>query len=665
MTQINPELASAAVFKTLFDNHYDIPEVICEFVLLHYLEWRTIEFTAKEMSVRLKSESGFSIPVAVIQDILINRGRKYFQYDKRSKKFSKSPDCPTETTDKLQALISEAKSKNQGVIRHIADYITDRTGQPLSDSEIAKIENTLNGYLCGKAKGDYVEYIAEYVVKQPEDSKEHIQLQKIKTGAIFMEGLAQQVHTKNIEDNFSVPLTIYLETEILFHIGGLHGEEYSGIGREFVETVKEINRLSKNGKPIVRLRYFPETRDVIEAYFKSAENIAERRTIEQSSGQAMKYIANKCHSRSDVRIFQERFFDRLEADGITMDSETNYKPSASIAQLNIEGLSEIERLEEEFDEKWSRSDIEDALKLVNYIHIKRKDMRRDRPILKIGHILITGKGVTYAVAKSVSHDKTVVPHNGAPLVCSIERISNLLWMTLNKRLRDGEAIPRSMNLTGHAQVFLAQRLESKINSMYKELELSQKAGKFDSEEAQIIAKELYLKEALPESMTSDNMESVSKFLSLKGLDDYREQLKTEHHEHRTLKDRVAELESESTETKSIAESRREENDRLRERLEREARDKEAMSAELAGLRAEKEEREARKELRQRRLAMLYKAFKWFSIALFVVAVGYGIYIVARHVMSDPVHSFMEDIWGVLLGMSPAVASWIYKKFPRA
>ncbi len=545
MTPVNSQLASAAVYRSLYEKNYDIQSVICPFVLYQYLEWGKLKFTSIEMSNRLRRESGFNIPSSVIQEALLSKGQFFFTYDKKDKTFCKADNCPEDTIKELRDLIELKKQENEDLINNLISYISKRNGKPISDYNYTDVSNSLSGFLLGTCDNIYSELISEFLISQNADSPSVRQLQSIKEGYIFLEGISQEIVNPDIYSNFNVPLTLYLETEILFHIGGLNGEDYAKIGNEFIETIKEINNKSKNSKPIIRLRFFPETEEEIKRYFSAAESIVSTGKMKQNSGTAMVTIVTKCKYKYEVEILRAQFMEDLKSKGIVIDSDTNYRPYNSDMQwLNIEDQKEINRMQNEFEEKWMQDEIADSLRLINYIHSKRSNVRRDRGYLKIGHLLISGKGVTFAVASSISQNEKIRTRNEAPFVASIERITNLLWLSLSKQLREGDSLPSSMDIIIHAQAFIHKELEGHIKVLYKQLNEEMKNGNFDEQTTSNLALNLYYASHKPENITQENITSVTHLLSLKSINDYNEMLKEKQSKHDELMNNLSRLQEE-------------------------------------------------------------------------------------------------------------------------
>lgn len=561
-------------------------------------------------------------------------------------------------------MFNKTKLDNEELIKKIAHFISAKTNKPVDESEYSKISNAVSEYLIDRGKNNdkYARLISEFLIKEGSDSPSSLQLQSIKEGNILLEGLAQDITSKNIQDNFNIPLTLYLETEILFHIGGLNGEEYKRIGDDFLNTVTEINSKASSKNPIIKLRYFSETYEEIERYFAAARAIVDKGQIHAESGSAMKFIVSKCKEVYDVDAMQGHLIEQLSKLGIKIDSDSNFRPyDDATKRLNLEGQDEIERLQNEFEEKWSSKEIENSLQLINYVNSKRKNVRRDRGYLKIGHLLITGKGVTFAVDSSLSKDNNIRPRNGAHFVTSIERITNYLWMSLNKNLISGSEIPSSMNVIVNAQIFISRKLEGKLHSLYEQLNLQSGDGLIDKETTSSIAARLYTTNQNPENITSETIESVSQVLSFESIKEYTEMVKRDHMEREKLEEQISELEQSKKQSEHQTKKVAEQNSILK--TEKEELQQRVMEAEEISMRQEKEIEDYLATIRrfkdQERDSQIKRIKKtklfWLiiSIILFVGSFGIGLWLFIKY-KSDSEFTWSRVLWAIYSGIGQSI-----------
>lgn len=665
MSPINLQLASAAVYRLLYEKDCDIQSVICSFVLLNFLDWGKLYFTSAQMSDLLRQNSSFQIPQAVVHEALLSKGRNYFTYDKKTKTFCKSTDCPESVIAELRELIDSTKKQNEVLVQKLAIFIAVKSNQSIEEIRYEDISNALSAYLIGKDSNGYSELISEFLITEDPASSYIKQVQSIKEGNIFLEGLSQEIIANDIQHNYNVPLTLYLETEILFHIYGLNGKDYSRIGNDFLSVVNEINAKAPKNKPIIILKFFPETYEDIEKYFAAAKDVVKTGRIHPSSGYAMRKIIDQCEHSYDVELLKDQFLEELKSKGITIDSDTNYRPyNQSLQALNLEDRTEIERLQNEFGEKWSDTEIEDALQLINYINVKRRTFRRDRGFLKIGHLLITGKGVTYAVANSLGKDESLRPRNGAQFVTSIERITNLLWMSLNKQLRFVEGLPSSMNVIVHAQTFISKKLEGKLHYLYEQLD-KEPSTKIDSKTTSQLASRLYTTERAPECITSDTIESVTRILSLSSIDEYNSMIQAEHKQHIQLLEEVASLKKGHKEAENRISQYHEiktkletDNEELKKKLAQEEENKRKQQEEIDRYKATIDARNANEKAKKLRRARMWRIFWWIIVSILIVsAITPFIWLLCTKIQ-EPSFSWREYAWTFYSGVSQSLVATI-------
>lgn len=668
LNPINSQLASAAVYRLLHDKIGDIQSLISSFTLLHYIDWNQPNFEADSMSEHLNKESGFLIPSAVVREALISKGTDFFTYNKKDKTFSLSAACSEDFIKELKDLKEKVKQRNEILIKNLALFIASKKKTEIDEDKFGELSNQLNSFLKGKESSKFSEIMSEFLLAKNSDPSCIEQLQSIKEGNIFLEGLSQDITSKDIKNNFNPPLTLYLDTEILFHIEGLNGEKYQKLGAEFIDIVKQINEKFKE-KPLVRLRFFPETLDELTKYFNAAKEVVSSQRITPNSGVAMKYIYNQCKYPSDVEILKNKIIDNLGSKGISVDSDTNYKPYSDYKQkLNLEDTSEIERLQNEFEEKWSQEEISESLRLINYIHTKRQDIRKDRGYLKIKHLLITGKGVTFAVSSSLGKDETIRPQNGAPFVSSLNNISNLLWLALNKQLISGRTLPLSMSLVTNAQIFISRRLDGKLQSLYHELEAEIKSGQksIDSSSTSKLAASLYLNRRNPEYITIETFDSVAGILSLNSLNEYKKMLEDEHNQHKNLIDQINLLKgdlknSESEKNMHIAGNQKllSENEFLKKKVEENQEIVFKQSQEIEKYRKAEEERTKKKNRNKLIKKLVVKELRNLFIILSVI---FWMLFLLKYINNNPEFDYMKFGFEISMAIiTSLLATVLYNK----
>lgn len=120
-------------------------------------------------------------------------------------------------------------------------------------------------------------------------------------------------------------LTIYLDTEHLFNLGGLNDSLYEKIFNEFYTLIQDINSSSKTN--LISLKYFEETQDEIDEYFDIAESIIlQGKKQLNPSKVAMINILNGCKDISDVLRKKSLFQTKIQTAGIQVETEIKISP---------------------------------------------------------------------------------------------------------------------------------------------------------------------------------------------------------------------------------------------------------------------------------------------------------------------------------------------------
>ena len=122
------------------------------------------------------------------------------------------------------------------------------------------------------------------------------------------------------------PLTIYLDTEILFYGAGYDGTTLKIIFDEFIETVNRVNNINyaKNGKKLILLKYFPEVRKEVETYFGAAERIKDGKSLWMPQDLQWVILFKRQKNRSDLVRLKAQFWKFLKDNNIEEETYGDY-----------------------------------------------------------------------------------------------------------------------------------------------------------------------------------------------------------------------------------------------------------------------------------------------------------------------------------------------------
>ena len=284
-------LASLVVFRELYDKQKDVYGVIAEFLKEIILINGKHQFNLTEITNLLNNTYDFSIPEAVVNTALRRldlRKEEGIYFVQNSPNFNKS---------ELSELQEKNLTSNVSLIADLFSFIESEKPISLSDSEKTKVVHSFCSFLLDDTNStEYSEYISGFTIKNRNNEEFIKSLNKIREGVILYSGIKYS----NLGEigSWKTNLTIYLDTEMLFHFAGYNGELYKSLFEDFFRYVKEIN--NKARKVLVKLEYFKEVKDEIEGFFTKAEYIVEGKDRLSPKGTAMTSVIEGCKSPSDV-----------------------------------------------------------------------------------------------------------------------------------------------------------------------------------------------------------------------------------------------------------------------------------------------------------------------------------------------------------------------------
>lgn len=386
--------------------------------------------------------------------------------------------------------------------------------------------------------------------------------------------------------SWTTELTIYIETEILFHLAGYNGEIYQTLFNDFISLVNEINsnNQKKKGKRLIRLKYFSEVKDEIERFFKKAEYIVSGRDKANPSKTAMTTILDGCSTPADIIEKKAVFYDLLRMHSI-MEDDYQYYYSETNYSFNIEDQNLIN----EISAKTNIEDVSSYLKYLNFINIHRRGIS-DRGFENVGYILLSGTSNTILIA----WDDLIKTNGNVPLASNLSFLTNKLWFRLNKGFGEG-VYPKTFDVVTKAQMVLSTQVNNSVAEKFEELQDKFKKGKLTEEQAVATIAELRKQAKKPEDIDENDIQDVLSSIEESSIEKFlKEQdlLKSKsakfEHENHVLKVRLGELEEEKR-------------------------------------KSEEENRLVEEQKKQKRIRVK-KNTKWIAVSLFLITIGIVLYI---------------------------------------
>jgi hypothetical protein len=517
----NTLLASLAVFRELYNSKKDVYGTIASFLNEIIRVEALYSFTLNDITAKLNSTYEFTIPDAVVKTSL---GR--LSYLKKERTNYEVQDISKIKDDSLDEKQKQIKAHNNSIYEKLIQFVESKLARKLNDNEIQKLFHSFCNFIIEQSNGNtFLEFITAFIVENKGDAKFLQQLNLIREGVILYSGIK---FNNNLNDlgTWKTELTIYLETEILFHFAGYNGELYQNLVLDLFELIREIN--SKPSKKLIKLKYFPEIKVEIEGFFTKARYLVEGNQRPNPNTTAMVSIVNGCKTPSDVVEKRSDFFLLLKENGIEEDESQDYFNPSNF-HFNVINQEILDKVSKEIGE-----DAEPYLKFLNYISIIRKQAN-EANFENIGHILLTGNTTTLKVA----WNELVKDSGYVPLATHLNFLTNKFWFKLNKGFGKG-SLPKTFDVITKAQVVLSKVLNDSVGDKFEDLRVQFQEGKITEEQARARIIDLRNQVRKPEDIKSDVINDVLSVITEDSLDRFIQErsflkVKAEKQEEENLK----------------------------------------------------------------------------------------------------------------------------------
>ena len=308
-------LASLAVFRQLQESGKSINDILNEFIVDIIKTNGLYSFSSKEVNSLLNETYDFQIPDAVVAlslkkiDALTNKNGLFTIND--------SSKLDSFNIEKQKNLNSE---KHILLISQLHEYIELKNNKKLSDKDKNDIEHALSNFILdNRVDNGYSDFISAFIIENKNNVEFINTWDTIREGVVLYTGLK---YNPNLQTKiWNTNLTIYVNMEIIFHFAGYNGTLYKTLIDDLHSLIKEINAKQK----YIHLKYLRESKNEIESFFYSAENIINKGST-AIVRPAMRDIINGCKCSADILIKKEKLFILLSTSGIIEENvEDIYK----------------------------------------------------------------------------------------------------------------------------------------------------------------------------------------------------------------------------------------------------------------------------------------------------------------------------------------------------
>lgn len=482
-------VSSLVVFRKMYEGRQSIYAIIAEFAKIIIISQKLTSFELNEMCNLLKNEFGLCIVPAVLKTAL-----KKLDFLKREKNvYTLDRLLSSDNVKEIEEQIEQSKYIVSSIIDEYINYKKEKNKVGCIDEPSTK-EGFCKFIIDGNAIEDVdTGIISAFIVERKGRADFEQACKYIREGLVIYNGLSYNADGELLE-KIDTPLTVYLETEMLFHATGLNGTLFKSLFSDFYQVVSEINMATNKqyGKNMISLAYFPETKKEVDNYFGQAENIIENNRQIDRSKPAMDIILKGCNSVADVKQKEIEFWRDIDGMGIKIDEMSFNLSKDYYAKYNLSVDEDFADSKTE-DDKKKTYDVGQMMSKVNYL--RRSTNTNIFRLAKA--IILTGSRKTLCLS-----DKNTQQQN-VPFATTLSYLTNRFWYSLHKGIfKDGTIVPGT-NVFTMAKIAFSQRVNEGLLSEYKKVKQQFDNGTITQEQANALIAGLKVDFLKPESVTKE------------------------------------------------------------------------------------------------------------------------------------------------------------------
>lgn len=445
-------MTSLAVCKKLYDENKTVYDILYNFIITIVIEKNIKIFNSSDMKSYLNNIYGFNIPESIIRTTL--KKRKCFTLNNYKYNVNNHILEDIIKKEEIDSINTNYKEINNNIIENICLYVENLTEDKLNREQI--IDSFCDILLNKKTNVKFYNEINACIISNENNDDFIRPLNYIKEGLIFYTGITSSIDINSL-GNWKEKITIYCDISILFNFAGYNGSLYKELFDDFFNLVKEINNnsLNKNKNKIIYIKYFNETMNQIEDYFKSAEEIVKNNTV--SNDIAMEFIIKDCLNPSDVLDKKSEFYRLLDINGITKAEEIK---KIFIDEKDYQYFKDFDIIFDEINPNESTNNKNKIYsKILQNVNILRKGNSKEK-FEEIRHVFLTSNNKILSVA----NDKRIKEYNDISLAIDLDFITNIFWFKLNKGL--GNIYPINIDIVVQSRKAISAALLNKISKEY-------------------------------------------------------------------------------------------------------------------------------------------------------------------------------------------------------
>ena len=512
----NNILATFVTYKKLYnDKNTDVYDIISEFARYIILKEHKPTYQQALFPMLLEKYFDFKIPILVLKPAI----KRIEGVTLENKEYKINYDL-LNNHNTFTSIQDDSIQKTEQIISDLINFISIKSPDfVVTEESKEEVEYAFRRFILDEASNDpLTPYISAFIIEKSADTQYTKNINLIREGHILYNGLCQNddVSSQGWKDE----LTIYLGTEIIFHLAGYNGTTFQQLANEFLELISAANKQ----RILIHLRYFPDTKVEIEKFFTTAETLFSNNSVIRPGETTMISILKDCKAAIDITNKCNSLFYFLEKNKIYLETKNDFY-AQKYNEFNLES------------KEFAGTPEEKNIRLLSNISKLRgnnitSDYSKSKAILVSETSSVLDYSRIYTQEKqSLYHDNS---KNTTSLAVNLYTITNILWYKLNRSLH-GDNMPSTINSVIRAQIVLSKYVNESITEEYDKLMEQFKKGNIDKDEIASLILGMRRHSSKPESIIKEGVDDALALICEKDINKFKEDFELSHYAHEELK----------------------------------------------------------------------------------------------------------------------------------
>lgn len=505
-------LSSLSLFKGIVVTHKgDVWAIVRDFIVATLKKSSLSVFSISDLREAMAKEFNIDIENAVLKKVLDNLA--LVSYNSELRKYETTPALSSVETQAFDMELADSQRQCEELEEELYSYYCKENNlDTIEEKDKILLKDYFFRYLIDKEvnqNNEITVLVNSFALQFETTSRKKELISNIRQGLIMLEGLN---YSKATDDKtWKYETTFFLDAHYLFSLFDLNSSYHRGSVKDFIELAKKINdgaAVKHNARKRIVLTYFPETRVLMDKFFKTAFRIKNGDETLKPYNEAMRKIVEKCNEPEDVSALKTRFYKFLKEQGI---DEYPEKIQLEEGKDYLYETSELKMLVEKSFPEEEQEEVYNMFLFADYINILREG-RKVRDLEACRCIFLTDKTLGVQVSKFLKkNDEQARTH----VFEKMEWFTQRMWyltcqsLTYNKNLT-------TFDLAIKAKMVLSGICQSNVADIYEKLKEKNRS----QEENSVIYEDMRTYQFSADSIDASNSKSKIDQFSAGALEQY-------------------------------------------------------------------------------------------------------------------------------------------------